>query len=63
MKAKLVYGENISQAAQFVRQNPKGAAEIDTRYLDGLNVADAIEGLTWRGEAVPQAWATISFAH
>ena len=35
----------IAQAAQFVRQNPKGAAEIDTRYLDGLNVADAIEGL------------------
>ena len=37
----------IAQAAQFVRQDPKGAAEIDTRYLDGLNVADAIEGLKW----------------
>ena len=35
----------IAQAAQFIRQDPKGAAEIDTRYLDGLNVADAIEGL------------------
>lgn len=38
------------EAAQFVRQNPKGAAEIATRYLDGLNVADAVEGLkflTW----------------
>jgi len=35
----------IAQAAQFIRQNPQGAAEIDTRYLDGLNVADAIEGL------------------
>jgi ABC-type nitrate/sulfonate/bicarbonate transport system substrate-binding protein len=35
----------IAQAAQFVRQDPKSAAEIDTRYLDGLNVADAIEGL------------------
>ena len=22
-----------------------------------------IEGLTWRGEPVPQAWATISIAH
>jgi len=22
-----------------------------------------IEGLTWRGEAVPQAWATIGFRH
>ena len=32
----------IAQAAQFIRQNPKGAAEIDTRYLDGLNVADAV---------------------
>jgi len=35
----------IAQAAQFIRQDPKGAAEIDTRYLDGLNVGDAIEGL------------------
>ena len=35
----------IAQAAQFIRQDPKAAAEIDTRYLDGLNVADAIEGL------------------
>ena len=37
----------IAQAAKFIRENPKGAAEIDTRYLDGLNVADAIEGLKW----------------
>jgi ABC-type nitrate/sulfonate/bicarbonate transport system substrate-binding protein len=37
----------IAQAAKFIRDNPKGAAEIDTRYLDGLNVADAIEGLKW----------------
>jgi len=35
----------IARAAQFIRQNPAGAAEIDTRYLDGLNVADAVEGL------------------
>ncbi len=25
----------IAQAAQFIRKDPKGAAEIDTRYLDG----------------------------
>jgi len=37
----------IAQAAQFIRQNPKAAAEIDTRYLDGLNVADAVEALKW----------------
>ena len=37
----------IAQAAKFIRDNPKGAAEIDTRYLDGLNVADAVEGLKW----------------
>ena len=53
----------IAQAAQFVRQDPKGAAEIDTRYLDGLNVADAIEGLKWltgiRASpcARPMAWS------
>jgi NitT/TauT family transport system substrate-binding protein len=37
----------IAQAAQFIRQDPKAAAEIDTRYLDGLDVADATEGLTY----------------
>lgn len=41
------FSVGIAQAAQFIRQNPKGAAEIDTRYLDGLSVADAIEGLTF----------------
>jgi NitT/TauT family transport system substrate-binding protein len=35
----------IAQAAQFIRKDPKGAAEIDARYLDGLNVADAVEAL------------------
>jgi len=35
----------IAQAAQFIRKDPKAAADIDTRYLDGLNVADAVEGL------------------
>lgn len=37
----------IAEAAQFIRQNPKGAAEIDARYLDGMNVADAVEGLKY----------------
>lgn len=37
----------IAQAAQFIRQDPKAAADIDTRYLDGLNVADATEGLKY----------------
>jgi NitT/TauT family transport system substrate-binding protein len=41
------FSVGIAQAAQSVRQDPKGAAEIATRYLDGLNVADAIEGLKW----------------
>ncbi len=35
----------IAQADQFIRQNPEKAAEIDTRYIDGLNVADAVNGL------------------
>lgn len=35
----------IAQAAQFIRKNPKEAADIDTRYLDGINVDDATEGL------------------
>jgi ABC-type nitrate/sulfonate/bicarbonate transport system substrate-binding protein len=35
----------IAQATQFIRKNPKEAAEIDTRYLDGVNVADAAEGI------------------
>jgi ABC-type nitrate/sulfonate/bicarbonate transport system substrate-binding protein len=39
------FSVGIAEAAQFIRKNPKGAAEIDTRYLDGLNVADAVEGL------------------
>ena len=39
------FSVGIAQAAQFIRQNPKAAAEIDTRYLDGLNVADAVEAL------------------
>jgi hypothetical protein len=37
-------------AAKFIRENPKDTAEIVARYLDGLNMADATEGLkhlTW----------------
>jgi NitT/TauT family transport system substrate-binding protein len=41
------FSVGIAQATHFIRQNPKGAAEIDTRYLDGLNVADAVEGLKY----------------
>jgi NitT/TauT family transport system substrate-binding protein len=41
------FSVGIAEAAQFIRKDPKGAAEIDTRYLDGLNVADAVEGLKW----------------
>jgi NitT/TauT family transport system substrate-binding protein len=36
----------VAQSAQFIRKNPKAAAEIDTRYLDGLNIADATDGLS-----------------
>lgn len=35
----------LMEAAAFIRRNPKQAAEIATRFLDGLNVADATEGL------------------
>jgi ABC-type nitrate/sulfonate/bicarbonate transport system substrate-binding protein len=35
----------IAEAAQSIRKNPKQAAEIATRYIDGLNVADAEAGL------------------
>src|SRR5262249_17356558 len=31
----------------FVRKNPKESAEIATRFLDGLNIADATEGIKW----------------
>lgn len=34
----------VAQAAQFIRQNPRKAAEIDTRYIDGMNVEDAVAG-------------------
>ena len=31
--------------AKFIRENPKDTAEIAARYLDGLNLGDAAEGL------------------
>src|SRR2546430_907563 len=47
IKKKYDFVEKFSlgliEAAQFVRKNPKDAAQIATRYLDGLNVADATE--------------------
>src|SRR6266516_1959154 len=39
------FSVGIAQAAQFIRKNSGQAAEIDTRYLDGLDLADATEGI------------------
>ena len=39
------FATGIAQAAQFIREHPLETAEIVGRYLDGLNQADAIEGL------------------
>jgi ABC-type nitrate/sulfonate/bicarbonate transport system substrate-binding protein len=39
------FATGIAEATHFVRNNPKQSAEIATRYLDGLNVADAVEAL------------------
>ena len=41
------FATGLAEAAQFVRKNPKETADILTRYLDGLNVQDAAEGLRW----------------
>ena len=41
------FSAGIAEAAQFIRQNPRKAAEIATRYIDGLNVEDAVNGLTF----------------
>jgi ABC-type nitrate/sulfonate/bicarbonate transport system substrate-binding protein len=41
------FSVGIAEAAQFIRQNPRKAAEIDTRFIDGLNVADAAEGIKY----------------
>jgi hypothetical protein len=37
--------------------------ELNSTALGTGDYQLTIEGLTWRGEAVPQAWAMISFAH
>ena len=39
------FATGIAAAAQFVREHPVETAEIVGRYLDGLNQADALEGL------------------
>ena len=41
------FAVGIAEAAQFIRKNPKQAAEIATRFLDGLNIEDASEGLKY----------------
>jgi NitT/TauT family transport system substrate-binding protein len=41
------FSVGIAQATQLIRKDPKAAAEIDARYLDGMNVADGIEGLKY----------------
>jgi NitT/TauT family transport system substrate-binding protein len=41
------FSAGIAEAAQFIRQNTRQAAEIATRYIDGLNVDDAVKGLTF----------------
>ena len=40
------FATGIATAAKFIRENPKDTAEIVARYLDGLNLGDATEGLT-----------------
>ena len=39
------FAVGLAEAAQFVRKNPDEAAEILTRYLDGVNVKDAAEAV------------------
>lgn len=39
------FATGLAEAAQFVRQQPGGSAEILTRYLDGVNVSDATQGV------------------
>ena len=41
------FATGLAEATLFVRKNPKDSAEIATRFLDGLNVADGSEGLKW----------------
>jgi hypothetical protein len=37
--------------------------ELNSGALGPGDYQFTIEGLTWRGDVVPQAWATVSFAH
>ncbi len=39
------FADALAEAAQFVRQHPHDAAEILARYLDGVDVRDAEEGV------------------
>jgi NitT/TauT family transport system substrate-binding protein len=39
------FSVGIAQATQFVRNDPVRAGEIATRFIDGLNAADATEGI------------------
>jgi len=41
------FATGIAEATFFLRHNPQQAAEIATRFLAGLNVADATNGLEW----------------
>jgi NitT/TauT family transport system substrate-binding protein len=41
------FATGIAEATLFVRKNPKESAEIATRFLDGLDIADATEGIKW----------------
>jgi len=41
------FATGLAEATAFVRRNRKDSAEIATRFLDGLNVADGTEGLKW----------------
>jgi NitT/TauT family transport system substrate-binding protein len=41
------FATGIAEATLFVRKNPKQSAEIATRFLDGLDIADATEGIKW----------------
>jgi ABC-type nitrate/sulfonate/bicarbonate transport system substrate-binding protein len=41
------FATGISEATFFVRNKPKEAAEIAGRYLDGLNMADALDAMKY----------------
>jgi ABC-type nitrate/sulfonate/bicarbonate transport system substrate-binding protein len=41
------FATGIAEATLFVRKHPKQSADIATRFLDGLNIADATDGIKW----------------